>query len=79
MWLICTVVLGAIAGFLAGRIIKGRGTGADADLGAGIVGSVLGGIVFALLGLATYGLIERRLMSVVGDVILMIVHVIEHI
>ncbi len=79
MWLICTIVLGAIAGFLAGRFVKGRGTGGGAGLGAGIVGSVLGGIVFALLGLATYGLVEGRLMSVVGDVILMIVHVLERI
>jgi uncharacterized membrane protein YeaQ/YmgE (transglycosylase-associated protein family) len=78
MWLIWTILLGALAGFLAGRIIKGR-TGGGAGLGAGIVGSVLGGIVFALLGLATYGLIEGRLMSVVGDVILMIVHVLERI
>jgi len=79
MWLIWTIPLGAIAGFLAGRILKERGTGGGAGLGAGIVGSVLGGIVFGLLGLAAYGLIEGRLMSVVGDVILMIVHVLERI
>ena len=72
MWLIWTIVIGILAGWLAGQVVKGRGMGLIADLIVGIVGSFLGGFVFGLLGLATYGLIGRLVMSVVGAVILLL-------
>ena len=72
MWLIWTIVIGILAGWLAGQVVKGRGMGLIVDLIVGIVGSFLGGFVFSLLGLATYGLIGRLVMSVVGAVILLL-------
>jgi len=72
MWLIWTIAIGILAGWLAGQVVKGRGMGLIADLIVGIVGSFLGGFVFSLLGLATYGLIGRLVMSVVGAVILLL-------
>jgi uncharacterized membrane protein YeaQ/YmgE (transglycosylase-associated protein family) len=72
MWLIWTIVIGILAGWLAGQVVKGRGMGLIVDLIVGIVGSFLGGFVFGLLGLATYGLIGRLVMSVVGAVILLL-------
>lgn len=72
MWLIWTIVIGILAGWLAGQLVKGRGMGLIADLIVGIVGSFLGGFVFGLLGLASYGLIGRLVMSVVGAVILLL-------
>jgi uncharacterized membrane protein YeaQ/YmgE (transglycosylase-associated protein family) len=72
MWLIWTILIGIVAGWLAGQLVKGRGMGLIADLIVGIVGSFLGGFVFGLLGLATYGLIGRLVMSVVGAVILLL-------
>jgi len=72
MWLIWTIVIGILAGWLAGQVVKGRGMGLIADLIVGIVGSFLGGFVFGRLGLATYGLIGRLVMSVVGAVILLL-------
>ncbi len=73
MWLIWTILIGIIAGWLAGHLVKGRGMGIGIDLLVGIVGSVLGGFVFGLLGLAAYGLIGRLVMSVVGAVILLLI------
>jgi uncharacterized membrane protein YeaQ/YmgE (transglycosylase-associated protein family) len=52
MWLIWTILIGIIAGWLAGQLVKGHGMGVLVDLIVGIVGSVLGGFVFGLLGLA---------------------------
>ena len=72
MWLLWTIVIGILAGWLAGQIVKGRGMGVGIDLLVGIVGSVLGGWIFGLLGLAAYGLIGRLTMAVVGAVILLL-------
>jgi len=72
MWLLWTIVIGILAGWLAGQIVKGRGMGVGIDLLVGIVGSILGGWIFGLLGLAAYGLIGRLTMAVVGAVILLL-------
>ena len=50
MWLLWTIIIGILAGFLAGKIVKGHGMGTLMDLLIGIVGSVLGGWIFTLLG-----------------------------
>jgi uncharacterized membrane protein YeaQ/YmgE (transglycosylase-associated protein family) len=72
MWLIWTIVIGILAGFIAGKIVKGRGMGVGIDLLVGVVGSVLGGWLFAIVGLAAYGLIARLIMAVVGAVVLLL-------
>jgi uncharacterized membrane protein YeaQ/YmgE (transglycosylase-associated protein family) len=72
MWLIWTILIGILAGWLAGQIVKGRGLGVVVDLVVGILGSLLGGFVFGLLGLAAYGLIGRLVMAVVGAVLLLL-------
>ena len=58
MYLIWEIVIGILAGFLAGKIMRGKGYGVLMDLVLGLVGSVLGGLVFGLLGL--YGLRDGR-------------------
>jgi uncharacterized membrane protein YeaQ/YmgE (transglycosylase-associated protein family) len=73
MWLLWTIVIGILAGFLAGKIVRGHGMGTLMDLLVGIVGSVLGGWVFTLLGLAAYGLIGQLVMATVGAVVLLVI------
>jgi uncharacterized membrane protein YeaQ/YmgE (transglycosylase-associated protein family) len=72
MWLVWTIVIGILAGWLAGQIVKGRGMGVIVDLIVGILGSLLSGFIFGLLGLGAYGLVGRLVMSVVGAVILLL-------
>jgi uncharacterized membrane protein YeaQ/YmgE (transglycosylase-associated protein family) len=72
MWLIWTIVIGILAGWLAGQIVKGRGMGIVVDLIVGIIGSLLGGFVFGLLQLGTYGLVGRLVMATVGAVLLLL-------
>jgi uncharacterized membrane protein YeaQ/YmgE (transglycosylase-associated protein family) len=72
MWLLWTILIGILAGWLAGLIVKGRGMGVLVDLIVGILGSLLGGFVFGLLGLGAYGLIGRLVMAVAGAVILLL-------
>jgi uncharacterized membrane protein YeaQ/YmgE (transglycosylase-associated protein family) len=72
MWLIWTIVIGILAGFLAGKVVKGHGMGVLMDLVVGIVGSVLGGWIFGIIGLAAFGLIGRLVVAFVGAVILLL-------
>jgi uncharacterized membrane protein YeaQ/YmgE (transglycosylase-associated protein family) len=72
MWLIWTILLGILAGFIASKLVSGSGMGVLMDLVVGIVGSVLGGWIFTLLGLGAYGLIGQLVMAVVGAVVLLL-------
>ncbi len=65
------IVIGILAGWLAGQITRGSGFGLLGDLIVGVLGSLLGGFLFGLLGIGTYGLIARLLMAVVGAVVLL--------
>jgi uncharacterized membrane protein YeaQ/YmgE (transglycosylase-associated protein family) len=65
------IVIGILAGFIAGKIMRGKGFGVLVDLLLGIVGAWLGGYIFGLLGIAAFGTIGRLIMSVVGALILL--------
>jgi uncharacterized membrane protein YeaQ/YmgE (transglycosylase-associated protein family) len=49
--LIGWLVLGLIAGWLAGKVMRGRGFGCIADILLGLIGSVIGGWIFTELGI----------------------------
>jgi uncharacterized membrane protein YeaQ/YmgE (transglycosylase-associated protein family) len=68
--LIYWVVVGLIAGWLAGRVMKGGGYGLLVDIVLGILGAIVGGWVFGLLGLHAGGLIGSIIVAFVGAVIL---------
>lgn len=65
------LVIGGVAGWLAGLIMKGRGFGMLANVGIGIVGSFIGGIIFGLLQLAPRGAIGELVTATVGAVLLL--------
>jgi uncharacterized membrane protein YeaQ/YmgE (transglycosylase-associated protein family) len=69
--LIIFLAVGALAGWLAGIIMKGRGFGAIGNIVIGIVGAVLGGYVFAFLGITTGSLLGSIIMATIGAVILL--------
>jgi len=68
--LIWAVIVGLIAGWLAGKVMKGGGYGTLMDIVLGIAGGVIGGVVFGLLGLSASGLTGSIIVSFVGAVIL---------
>ena len=68
--IIIFLVIGAVAGWLAGLIMKGGGFGLVGDIVVGIIGSVIGGWLFNLLGIAAGGLIGEIIAAVVGAIIL---------
>ena len=65
------IVLGAVAGWLAGYIFKGGGFGFWVNLLVGIIGGVLGGWVFDFLGISGSGIIGNLITAVIGALILL--------
>jgi uncharacterized membrane protein YeaQ/YmgE (transglycosylase-associated protein family) len=70
--LIWWIVVGGIAGWLAGKVMKGGGFGVLMDIVIGIVGAMIGGWVFGMLGIFSGGgLIGSILVAFVGACILL--------
>jgi len=68
------IIIGAIAGWLAGKIMKGGGFGLVMNMVLGIIGGVVGGWVFGLLGFsADGGTLGSLVTSVVGAVLILYV------
>ena len=70
------LLIGVIAGYLAGNIMRGRGFGLVGDLVVGVVGAFIGGFLFGELGLTAYGLIGELIMATLGALLLL--YVIRH-
>ena len=70
-YLVWVVLIGILAGWIAGKITKGSGFGLLGDLVVGVVGSLLGSLIFGVLGLGAYTLVGRLVVAVVGAVVLL--------
>jgi len=69
------LLLGLVAGWLAGKLSRGRGYGCVTDIILGLVGSFIGGWVFTKLGIFGGGFIYSLAAATLGAVILVaIVH-----
>jgi len=68
--LIYFLLIGLVAGWLAGKVMKGSGYGVIGDLVIGVIGAFLGGWIFGLLHIATGGLLGLLITAFVGAVVL---------
>jgi uncharacterized membrane protein YeaQ/YmgE (transglycosylase-associated protein family) len=72
--LIIWLVIGAIAGWLAGVIVKGGGFGLIGDIVVGIIGAVVGGWLLPRLGIILgAGFVGAIINAVIGAVIVLLV------
>lgn len=62
------IIVGIIAGFLAGKILRGKGYGLLGNLIIGLIGSFVGELLFNALNLSASGTLGSILMSTVGAV-----------
>ncbi len=69
--LIYFLLIGVAAGWLAGKFMKGHSFGLVGNLIVGVIGAVLGGFLFRLVGLAATGLIGSLICATVGAVVLL--------
>lgn len=72
MGLLWSLIIGGVAGWLAGRIMKGEGYGVVMNILVGLVGGLVGGLVFDMLGLAVTNKIGQLVSATAGAVLLII-------
>jgi len=68
--MIVAILVGLIAGFLAGQFTRGSGFGLFMDLLLGIGGSIVGRFLFGLIGIYASGFIGSILLAFVGALVL---------
>lgn len=74
MSLLWFLIVGIVAGWLAGKLVKGGGFGLLGDLVVGIVGALVGGFLFGALGVRSGGgLIGSIIVATIGAVVLLFV------
>ena len=71
MGLIAWLLVGGIAGWLAGVIMKGEGHGLLMNIVVGIVGGAIGGWLFNLAGFGTTSMVGSIITATVGAIILL--------
>jgi uncharacterized membrane protein YeaQ/YmgE (transglycosylase-associated protein family) len=71
MEIIWFILIGLAAGWLAGQFMRGGGFGVVGDIVLGVLGAVVGGFLFRLLGLSAGGLIGSLVVATVGAIVLL--------
>ena len=72
--LIIWLIVGAIAGWLAGQVVKGGGFGLVGDIVVGIVGALIAGWLLPMIGFVLVGgYLAAIINAVIGAVILLVV------
>lgn len=73
MYWLWYILIGLAAGYIASLIVKGTGSGLLLNLAIGIIGSVLGGWLFTLMGIASENMLGSLITSTVGAIVLLLI------
>jgi uncharacterized membrane protein YeaQ/YmgE (transglycosylase-associated protein family) len=68
--MIRVIIVGLVAGWLAGKLMRGYGYGAGADILLGLVGGIVGSILFGIVGLHASHAIGSITVSTIGAILL---------
>lgn len=71
--LILFLIIGLVAGWLAGRVIRGKGFGLLGNLIVGVLGAIIGGYLFDLLGIGAGGIIGQIVVAFIGAIVLIFI------
>lgn len=69
--LVVFIIIGGIAGWLAGQIMKGRGFGLSVNVLVGVVGAFIGGFLLGVLGFSPTHLLGQIISATIGAVLLL--------
>lgn len=69
--LILFLAIGALAGWIAGNLMRGGGFGLWRNMALGVVGSVTGGLVVTVLGFTPWGPIGNLITATLGAVLVL--------
>jgi len=64
--LIIFLIIGAVAGWIAGMLMRGGGFGVLGNIVVGVIGALIGGFLFSLLGITAGGLVGSLVTAVAG-------------
>ena len=68
------IVIGLVAGWLAGQVVKGGGVGVIGDIAVGVLGALLGGFLFRRLGVSAGSrLFASLIVATIGAIVLLFV------
>jgi uncharacterized membrane protein YeaQ/YmgE (transglycosylase-associated protein family) len=67
------LVIGLVAGWLAGTFVKGGGFGRIGDLIVGVIGAILGGFLFSIFRSLGDGLVGSLILAAIGAVVLLFI------
>lgn len=65
------LIIGALAGWLAGKLFKGRGFGIVGNIVVGIIGAVIGSFLFGMLGVTAGSFIGSLVTATIGALVLL--------
>jgi len=72
--IIAWIILGLIAGWITGKLMKGSGFGALMDIIVGIIGALIGGFLASHLGFGgPHGIVMSIIIAVIGAVVLTLI------
>ena len=71
MGLIGSIIIGILAGYLAGKLMKGGGYGLLLNLLLGVAGGFVGGWLFGLVGISWGGIIGQLCTAVFGAIVVL--------
>ena len=69
--IVYVLIVGLIAGWLAGKIMKGKGFGLVGDLLVGVLGAIVGSWIFSEMGIWHYGILGSIIVALLGAVLLL--------
>jgi len=69
--LLIFLLVGIVAGWLAGKIMRGAGFGLFGDMVVGVLGAFVGGWLFSRLGVVTWGIPGLLITALIGAMVLL--------
>ena len=73
MSFILFLLIGAVAGWLAGQLMKGKGFGLWINMLLGVAGSFIGGFLFQFLGIGGDSIVASLIAALVGAIALLLI------
>jgi len=67
------ILVGLVAGWLAGMLVKGGGFGVVGDIVVGVIGALLGGWLFGVFGVSAGGLVGSIVVATIGAIVLIVI------
>ncbi len=74
-WIIYSLIVGGIAGFIAGQLLKGSSFGLLGNIVIGVIGSIVGRLLFTLIPINMgHGFVGNIVTSIIGAILFLFIY-----